>query len=114
MTTTQLLSTSAQQVEDDDGPATLQGLFVNCITIAEHLRKCGRDTVGDKSYKFFYEGYVYGVKIYCQESNIHWTCTGFCHRSMKMNTQGHEMKTSFMKIGNVALLQAASCTCKVG
>lgn len=98
--------------EDDDGPVSLSGLFVNCITIAEHLRKCGRDTVGDKSYKYFFENYVYGVKIFNQE--LIWRVTAYCHRSMKMNTAGHEMNTSFIKIGNVALLKTASCSCKVG
>lgn len=93
-------------------------------TWADWISTAGKGDTGNKSWKFFKEGYIHdiyvGLRDLGQASGS--TVTNVkpnvirarCHRSMKKNEEPHNVYISFEKGKNRAKLISGHCSCKAG
>ena len=86
---------------------------VSSITIASHLKGCGKGEVGAKGYKFFSESYVHNVYT-SDEANGNQIATALCHRSQRKNEPPHVVKITLQSKNGVAEVSNSLCSCKAG
>ena len=95
---------------------SLQNLAkVSSITIANHLKGCGKREIGEKGYKFFTENYIHGVFVK-KEDGGGGTCEvkGRCYRSQKKNETPHTVKLKIAEREGRGNVEGAECSCKAG
>ena len=84
---------------------------VSLDTISKWLDRGGKKNAGEKSYKFFREGYVYDV--YTAARDPHSFVKARCYRSLRKNEEPHYLIIRF-ESGVRAVVSNAHCSCKGG
>ena len=85
------------------------------ITIANHLKGCGKNEIGEKAYKFFMENYIHDV-FAKEEDGLGGTCEvkGHCYRSQKKNKTPYAVKLKRAEREGRGNVEGAECSCKAG
>jgi len=78
--------------------------------VAKWLEKGGKKHAGEKSYKFFREGYVFDVYVAASSPKV---AKSRCYRSLKKNEEPHFIYIYF-KDDELALVEKAHCSCVGG
>ena len=81
-------------------------------TISKWLESGGKKNAGEKSYKFFREGYVYDVYT-ATATDGKTLIKSRCYRSLRKNEEPHHLAVEF-KSGDRAVDAQAHCSCKGG
>lgn len=95
---------------------SLQNLAkVSSMTIANHLKGCGKKEIGEKGYKFFTENYIHNVFVNEKEGRAG-TCEvkGRRYRSQKKSEAPHTVKLKIADRQGRGNVEGAECSCKAG
>jgi len=82
------------------------------ITCSLWLEQGGKKNAGEKSYKFFREGYVYDIYA-CEESGDFYV-KARCYRSLRKSEEPHYLSAIFRENDGRAKVSKAHCSCKGG
>ena len=82
------------------------------ITCSLWLERGGKKNAGEKSYKFFREGYVYDIYA-CKESGDFYVKL-LCYRSLRKSEEPHYLSVIFTENDGRAAVSKAHCSCKGG
>ena len=83
------------------------------VTCSEWLKFGGKKNAGEKSYKFFREGYVYDIYTGVSAPE-HFYAKARCYRSLKKKEEPHFSTIILRKSDDRASVYRAHCSCKAG
>lgn len=88
---------------------------MSSITIADHLKGCGKKEIGEKGYKFFPENYIHDVFVK-EEDGRPGPCEvkGRCYHSQRKSEAPHTVKLKLAGRDGRAKVEGAVCSCKAG
>ena len=85
---------------------------ISLLTCSDWLSQGGKKNAGEKSYKFFREGYVYDIYT-CEGSGVFYV-KARCYRSLRKSKDPHYLVLMLKEQGNRAAICRAHCSCKGG
>ena len=99
--------------EDRNWSKTLRNFpKISILTCSDWLAQGGKKNAGEKSYKFFREGYVYDIYT-CEESGDFYV-KARCYRSLRKSEDPHYLSLILKEDNDKAAVSRAHCSCKGG
>ena len=86
---------------------------ISLLTCSDWLSQGGKKNAGEKSYKFFREGYVYNIYSTREGSGVFYV-KARCYRSLRKSEDPHYLVLMLKEQGNRAAVCRAHCSCKGG
>ena len=85
---------------------------ISILTCSDWLARGGKKNAGEKSYKFFREGYVRDIYT-CEESDDFYV-KARCYRSLRKSEDPHYLAIILKEDNDKAAVSRAHCSCKGG